>query len=405
MRDILRRRALHAAATARLRRVWPTRGPGGESGSPSQRASEATRRGAASGVVGVVDLRSDTLTQPTAGMRAAIAAAVVGDEQKREDPTVLDLEERAAALLGQEAAVYLPTATMANQIALRILGEPGDELLAEEHCHILLYELGGPAVHSGLVTRGLAGVGGRLGAELIRRSVRYDEEIHHPLTRVVTLENTHNASGGRVWPLEEIVAVTETCRELGLRTHLDGARLLNAAVASGVPAAEIGRHFDTVTLCLSKGLGCPLGALLAGSEELMRVGRRMKFLFGGAMRQAGIVAAAGVYALEHHVDRLADDHARARRLAEGLAEAGVPVDLEQVETNFVQVDVGALGLTSTEAIGRLSAEGVRLSITIHPNVLRAVTHLDVDDPGIEHAIAAIPAALGLSRAPARAVAG
>jgi threonine aldolase len=343
----------------------------------------------------VIDLRSDTLTQPTAAMRAAIAAAVVGDEQKREDPTVIELEERAAALLGQEAAVYLPTATMANQIALRLLGQPGEELLAHEHSHILLYELGGPAVHSGLVTRGLRGEAGRLIPEQIRRAVRYDEDVHFPLTRVVSLENTHNASGGRVWALEEIVAVTETARELDLRLHLDGARLLNAAVASGVPAAEYGRHFDTVTLCLSKGLGCPLGALLAGSEELMRTGRRYKFLFGGAMRQAGIVAAAGVHALAHHVDRLADDHARARRLAEALAAAGLPVNLEQVETNFVQVDVGRLGLTSAEAIARLRAEGVGMSITIHPNVLRAVTHLDITDEDIDRAIDVVPRALGV----------
>jgi threonine aldolase len=343
----------------------------------------------------VIDLRSDTLTQPTAAMRAAIAAAVVGDEQKREDPTVIELEERAAALLGQEAAVYLPTATMANQIALRLLGRPGDELLAHEHSHILLYELGGPAVHSGLVTRGLPGEAGRLTPEQIRRAVRYDEDVHFPLTRVVSLENTHNASGGRVWQLGEIVAVTETARELDLRLHLDGARLLNAAVASDVPAAEYGRHFDTVTLCLSKGLGCPLGALIAGSEELMQTGRRYKFLFGGAMRQAGIVAAAGVHALDHHVDRLADDHARARRLGEALAAAGLPVDLEQVETNFVQVDVGRLGLTSAEAIARLRAEGVGMSITIHPNVLRAVTHLDITDEDIDHGIDVIPRALGV----------
>jgi threonine aldolase len=343
----------------------------------------------------VIDLRSDTVTQPTAGMRAAIAAAVVGDEQKREDPTVIALEERTAALLGQEAAVYLPTATMANQIALRLLGQPGDELLAEENSHILLYELGGPAVHSGLVTRGLPGVAGRLAPEQIRRAVRYDEDVHFSLTRVVSLENTHNASGGRVWPLDEIVAVTETCRELGLRLHLDGARLLNAAVASGVPASEYGRHFDTVTLCLSKGLGCPLGALLAGSEELMRTGRRYKFLFGGAMRQAGIVAAAGVHALDHNVERLADDHARARRLGEALAAAGLPVDLEQVQTNFVQVDVGRLGLTSAEAIARLRAEGVGMSITIRPNVLRAVTHLDIADEDIAQAIDIIPRALGV----------
>jgi threonine aldolase len=250
-------------------------------------------------------------------------------------------------------------------------------------------------VHSGLVTRGLPGEAGRLTPEQIRRAVRYDEDVHFPLTRVVSLENTHNASGGRVWQLEELVAVTETARELDLRVHLDGARLLNAAVASGVPAAEYGRHFDTVTLCLSKGLGCPLGALLAGSEELMQAGRRYKFLFGGAMRQAGIVAAAGVHALDHHVDRLADDHARARRLGEALAAAGLPVNLEQVETNFVQVDVGRLGLATAEAIARLRAEGVGMSITIHPNVLRAVTHLDITDEDIDRAIDVIPRALGV----------
>ena len=343
----------------------------------------------------MIDLRSDTLTQPSAGMRAAIAAAVVGDEQKREDPTVIALEERAAALLGQEAAVFLPTATMANQIALRILGQPGDELLAEENSHVLLYELGGPAVHSGLVTRGLPGRGGRLAPEQIRAAVRYDEVVHHPLTRVVSLENTHNSSGGRVWPLDEIRAVAETSREIGLAVHLDGARLLNAAVASRVPAAQIGRHFDTVTLCLSKGLGCPLGALVAGSAELMRTARRFKFLFGGAMRQAGIIAAAGIYALDHNVDRLADDHARARRLAEGLAAADLPVELEQVETNFVQLDVGRLGLSAAEALDRMRAEGVALSITVRPNVLRAVTHLDVSDDDVERAIEAIPRALGV----------
>ncbi len=343
----------------------------------------------------MIDLRSDTLTQPTAGMRAAIAAAVVGDEQKREDPTVIALEERVAALLGQEEAVFLPTATMGNQIALRILGEPGDELLAEENSHVLLYELGGPATHSGLVTRGLPGQMGRLSAEQIRAAVRYDEVIHHPLTRLVSLENTHNSSGGRVWPPDELRAVADACRELGLGVHLDGARLLNAAVASGVPPAELARSFDTVTICLSKGLGCPLGALVAGSAERMRTARRFKFLFGGAMRQAGIVAAAGVYALDHHVERLADDHARARRLAEALAGAGLPVDVAQVETNFVQLDVGLIGLTSAEALDRLRAGGVALSITVHPNVLRAVTHLDVTDEDIEVAIDVIPRALGV----------
>jgi threonine aldolase len=343
----------------------------------------------------VIELRSDTLTQPTRGMREAIANAVVGDEQKREDPTVLALEERAAALLGQEAAVYLPTATMANQIALRSLTEPGDELLAEENSHVMLSEQGGPAVHSGLVMRGLPGHAGRISPEQVRRAVRDWRSGHSPRTRVVSLEDTHNSSGGRVWPLDELAAVADAARELDLRVHLDGARILNAAVASGVPASEIGGLADTVTICFSKGLGCPLGAVVAGSAELMTKARRGKFLFGGAMRQAGIVAAAAVYALDHHVERLADDHARARRLAEGLAEAGVPVDLEQVETNFVQIDVGPLGLTKADAIARLAAEGVALSATVHPTILRAVTHLDVSDEDVDRALDLVPRALGI----------
>ena len=338
----------------------------------------------------MIDLRTDTLTQPTPELRRAIAEAVVGDEQKREDPTVLELERRGATLLGQEEAVFVPTATMANQIALRILTRPGEELLAEEDSHVLIDELGGPAVHSGLVTRGLPGYHGRITPEQIRASVRERKDMHHPPTRIVSLEDTHNSSGGRVWPLEELAAVAETCRELDLRLHLDGARLMNAAVALGVPAAELGRHFDTVTLCLSKGLGCPLGALVAGSAERMADARRNKHLFGGAMRQAGIVAAAGVYALDHHVERLAEDHARARRLAEGLAAAGAAVDLDQVETNFVQIDVGP---DRAAVLDALRAEGVLLSGTIHRSVLRAVTYLGISDDDIDRAIELIPRAL------------
>ena len=323
-------------------------------------------------------------------MRAAIAAAAVGDEQKREDPTVNELEARGAALLGQAAAVFLPTATMANQIALRLHTQPGDELLGEENCHVFISELGGPAVHSGVVTRGLPGVAGRFAPEQVRAAYR-QPAIHSPRTRVVWVENTHNASGGRIWPLHELDELRAVCDELDLRFHLDGARLLNAAVGSGEEAATIGRRFDTVTLCLSKGLGCPLGALLAGSEEAMTGARRFKHLFGGAMRQAGIVAAAGVYALDHHVNRLADDHARAKRLAIGLADAGVTVDPDRVETNFVQVDVAPL--TPAEAMVRLAEHGIGLSATIHPTLLRAVTHLDVDDDDIDRALELIPQAL------------
>jgi len=288
----------------------------------------------------------------------------------------------------------VPTATMANEIALRVLGEPGDEVVAEQNSHIFISELGGPAVFAGLMTRQLPCVAGRFTPEQLRETMRQGDNTHTPATKIVSVENTHNASGGRVWPLDEIEAIAATARELGLRLHLDGARVLNAATALGVPAAEIGGQFDTVTLCLSKGLGCPLGALVAGSPESMAKARRLKHQFGGAMRQAGIVAAAGVYALEHHLDRLADDHVRARRLAEGLHDAGVPVDLEQVETNFVQVDVGPLGLTPAEALERLAQQGVGLSMTVHPTILRAVTHLDIDDDDVERAVELIPRALG-----------
>ena len=343
----------------------------------------------------MIELRSDTLTQPSPGMRQAIANAVVGDEQKREDPTVLELESRAAELLGHEASVYLPTATMANQIAIRILTEPGDVVIAEEHSHLFIAEQGGPAAHSGLFTRPLPGYAGRLAPEQIRAAMTDPRSGHEPVTKLVSLENTHNSSGGRVWPLDELAAVVETARELELRVHLDGARVVNAAVALGVPAAEIGGRFDTVTLCLSKGLGCPLGAVVAGSEELMVKARRAKHLFGGAMRQAGIVAAAGVYALDHNIDRLAEDHARARRLAEGLAAAGVAIDLDAIETNFVQLDVEPYGLTKWEALARLKEHGVGMSATVHPTRLRAVTHLDVSDEDIERAIDQIPRALGV----------
>jgi threonine aldolase len=327
-------------------------------------------------------------------MRAAIANAVVGDEQRREDPTVTELERRGAALLGQEEAVYLPTATMANQIALAILGGRGRELIVEELSHIMVAELGGAARHSGLVTRGLRGRRGVLTPEQVRETYRRGDAHHIPATAVLALENPHNTGGGRVWPYDELLAVVETGRELGVALHLDGARLLNAAVASGIPASELGRHFDTVTLCLSKGLGCPLGALLAGSHELMRAARYEKHAFGGAMRQAGIVAAAGIYALDHHVERLADDHARARRLAHGLAEAGLPVDPAAVETNFVQVNVAALGLSVPEAIERLADAGVGLSSTMLPGVLRAVTHLGISDDDVERAVELAPRALG-----------
>src|ERR687888_356902 len=247
-------------------------------------------------------------------MRAAMAAADVGDEQLREDPTVNELQRRAAELLGQEAALFLPTATMANQIALKLLTRPGCLLLAEEQTHVLIFESGGPAIHSGLVMRGLPGEAGKISPEQLREVVALSENVEP--ASVVVLENTHRMSGGRVWPLADFERVAASARELGLAVHLDGARLMNAAVAAGVPAASYGRLADTVTLCFSKGFGCPLGAVLASSAERIEQAWREKFLFGGAMRQAGIVAAAALWALDHHVARLAHDHPRARHLAE-----------------------------------------------------------------------------------------
>jgi threonine aldolase len=346
----------------------------------------------------VIELRSDTVTQPSAAMREAIASAVVGDEQKREDPTVNALEAAAAAFVGQDEAVYLPTATMANEIALVLLAPRGSELIAEESAHIVVYELGGPAAFAGLMVRGLAGTSGRISPEQLRAAIRPADPMHTPRASILALENTHNAAGGIPWPFDELEAVVATARDCGLRTHLDGARLANAAVATGRSAAEIGGLFDTVTLCFSKGLGAPMGAIIAGSHELMASARVEKHRFGGAMRQAGIVAAAALYALEHNVGRLADDHARARALAEGWAAAGVPVDLSRVQTNFVQIDVGALGLRSDEGLAQLAEVGVLLSGTVRPGVIRAVTHLDLDDAAVERAIHLVPNALGLAAA-------
>ena len=319
-------------------------------------------------------------------MRAAMAGAEVGDEQLREDPTVNELQVRAAELLGHEAALFLPTATMANQIALRVVSKPGGLLVAEERTHVLIYEAGGPAVHSGLVMRGLPGTAGRILPEQLRA---LDDLVDGS---VIVLENTHRSSGGRVWPLEVFQETVSAARELGTAVHLDGARLFNAAVASGVPAATFGALADMVTVCFSKGLGCPLGAVVAGSRERIEQAWEGKFLFGGAMRQAGMVAAAALYALQHNVDRLADDHRRARGLAEGLAEAGLPIDPEQVETNFIGLDVRALGLDVAEARAALEAEGV-LTGLLRPNVLRLATYPGVSDQDVETALAAIVRAL------------
>jgi threonine aldolase len=316
----------------------------------------------------MIDLRSDTVTKPTPGMLAAMAAAEVGDEQEREDPTTNELQRRMAELLGKEAALFLPTATMANQAALRVLSRPGCKIVAEERTHVLIYEWGGPAIHSGLVMQGLVAEAGRLTPEQIG-----DVDELGPGS-VVVLENTHRSSGGRIWPLEDFSAAAEAARSLGAAVHLDGARLFNASVGAGLDPAAWCELADTVTICFSKGLGCPFGAILAGSAEAIERAWEGKFLFGGALRQSGIAAAAMLYALDHHVERLADDHARAQRLAEEIG-----IDPATVETNFVPIP-DEPGLAE-----RLAERGVQVG-GLRQGWLRAVTHLDIGDEDIEQAI-------------------
>jgi threonine aldolase len=324
-------------------------------------------------------------------MLEAMTRAELGDEQAKEDPTVNELQRRAAALLGHEAALFLPTATMSNQIALRVLTRHGQQLIAEERTHILIFEAGGPAVHSGLMAKPLSGVAGRITSQQLRNVVETADEFQP--AGIVVLEQTHRSAGGRVWPLEELTDVIGTARELGLAVHLDGARLLNASVASGIPAAEYARLADMVQICFSKGLGCATGAILAGSAERIAEAWKLKFLFGGALRQAGVIAAGMLYALDNNIERLAEDHARAKRLAEGLAAAGLPVDVDAVETNFIGIDVASIGVDSKEARARLKDAGVLVG-QLRPGVLRVALHLGVTDDDVDQALELIPRGLG-----------
>src|SRR3954452_18998875 len=340
----------------------------------------------------MVNLYSDTQTRPTAEMRAAIAAAEVGDEQRRADPTVIALEERVAALLGHEAALFLPSGTMCNEIAIRVHIRPGgDEILLGRDTHPLRFEGGAPAALSGAVMTVVGGGAGMFTPEALDAAIRAHPpgDRYAPRPRLVCVEQPTNMGGGRVWPLEQVEGVLEVARGHGLRAHLDGARLLNAAVAGGVDAAAWARGFDSAWVDFTKGLGAPVGACLAGSAELIAEAWRWKQMLGGAMRQAGIVAAAGLHALDHHVDRLADDHARARRLAEGLAALpGVDIDPGTVETNIV-----IFGVPDAPAFcAALEREGVGM-LPVGPDRVRAVTHLDVDDAGIERALEAAGGAL------------
>ena len=340
----------------------------------------------------MVNLYSDTQTRPTPQMREAIARAEVGDEQRRADPTVLALEERVATLLGHEAAVFLPSGTMCNEIAIRLHIRPGgDEILLGRDTHPLRFEGGAPAALSGAVMTIVEGEAGMFSAEALDAAIRAHPpgDRYAPRPRLVCVEQPTNMGGGRVWPLGQVEGVLEVARGHGLRAHLDGARLLNAVVASGVDAAVWARDFDTAWVDFTKGLGAPVGACLAGSGQLIDEAWRFKQMLGGAMRQAGIVAAAGLHALDHHVERLADDHARARRLAEGLAGiAGVEIDAATVETNIV-----IFAVPDAPAFCQALRRDDVVLLALDDRRVRAVTHLDVDDAGIERALAAARAAL------------
>ncbi len=335
----------------------------------------------------LINLYSDTQTQPSKAMRLAMAEAEVGDEQRGEDPSVNRLCEMTAELLGKEAAVFLPSGTMCNQLAIHIHCRPGEEIIAHRSAHILNFEGGGTAAFSGAQVQGLDGPGGRFSVEAARAALR-PKDRYHPQTRMIAVEQTANMGGGAIWPLGDIEALGALAQQQGLAYHMDGARLLNAVVAAGVSAEDFAAPFDSVWIDLSKGLGCPVGAVLAGSQEFIEESWRLKQRTGGAMRQAGIIAAAGVYALQHNIDRLAEDHANAKLFAESLRNLpGIWVDVDAVETNIVFFDIAGSGLTAETFCAALKDRGVDLGGA--GTRIRAVTHLDVSRDDIETAAAAI----------------
>lgn len=339
------------------------------------------------GVQGVIDLRSDTVTRPTAAMREAMARAEVGDDVLGDDPTVIALQERVAALLGKPAALFVPSGTMANQLAIRAQTEPGDDVLAHRDSHIIHYETGGPAALSGVMINPLDGAAGRFDAAGVLAAV-HPENVHSPRSRMLVVENTHNRGGGSVWALEQVRRVTDAARSRGLRTHMDGARLWNACVAAGVEPAAYAACFDSVSVCFSKGLGAPVGSALVGDAATIARAYRFRKMFGGGMRQSGYLAAAALYAIEHHRVRLAEDHACAAKLGEKLAEVpglGVPL---RPDTNMVFFELGA-GLPDAAGFcAALRASGVWM-LPMGPRRVRAVWHLDVPHGAMGRVVEAV----------------
>lgn len=330
-----------------------------------------------------IDLRSDTVTQPTPAMRAAMADAEVGDDVFGDDPTVKRLEARVAEMLGKEAALFAPSGTMANQLAVRAHTESGDEILIDGNAHIYYYEAGGPAALSGVSCRCLNGVRGIFTAADVEAALRPPDQ-HYPPTKLVCLENTHNRGGGTIWPLERIREVADIARRQGLRMHLDGARLWNASVATGIAERDYAAPFDSVSVCFSKGLGAPIGSALCGSRDFIQRARRFRKMFGGGMRQVGILAAGALYALEHQRSRLADDHANARALAQGLARLpGIELDPATIQTNIVFFNVKTM--PAKDLVQKLEQAGVRM-LALGLTSIRAVTNLMVKAEEIPKAV-------------------
>ena len=340
-----------------------------------------------------IDLFSDTQTRPSRAMREAMANADVGDEQLNEDPTVRELCAMVADLLGKEAALFLPSGTMCNEVAYRTHTRPGDEIILHETSHAVHYEAGGPAALSGVMLRTLPGERGKFTVNQVRAALRGGAP-HTQYSKLVSVENTTNIGGGAVWQVDELDAVAAAAHENGLATHMDGARLMNAVVAAGRPASAFVRGYDSAWIDMSKGLGAPVGGVLAGSREFIAEALRFKHQFGGAMRQAGIIAAAGIYALKHNVERLAEDHANAALFARLIAQIdGIGVDADAVETNMVFFDVGATGFDADQVSAGLLERGVRIGATGEYR-MRAVTHLDVDTGGVEEAAQALALVVG-----------
>jgi len=324
----------------------------------------------------IIDLRSDTITKPSDAMRQAMAQAPVGDDVFAEDPTVNLLQQKVAALLGKPAALYVPSGVMSNQVAIKVHTQPGDEVIVEKESHIFNYETAAPSILSNVQLHLLQGEHGILRAGQLAPAVR-PSVYYMPRTALICLENTHNRAGGTIYPIEEIKKIREFAKALGIRMHLDGARLWNASVATGIAPSEYAQYFDTVSVCFSKGLGAPVGSALVGSEEMIQRARRFRKILGGGMRQAGIIAAGALFALEHNIDRLKEDHEKARLFAERVAANPLAgIDLKYVQTNMVVIDISRTGKTTGEMLDLLRAKNVYLSDANYTS-LRAVMHLDV----------------------------